>query len=79
VKVAVWLPAGTKTEVGVVAAALLLVSVTVTPPVGAAALSVIVPVEDAKLATLVGATATDETVTPEAGVMVSAAVLLTLL
>jgi hypothetical protein len=54
VKVAVTLPAATVTEAGTTAAALLLDKATEMPPVGAAALSVIVPVEEVPRATLVG-------------------------
>ena len=74
-KVAVVLPAATVTEVGTVAAALLLESETETPPDGAAPLKVTVPVADVPLVTLEGLTATDESET--AGVTLSAAVLLT--
>lgn len=75
VKVAVVLPADTVTEAGTVAEALLLASEIDTPPDGAALLRVTVPVADVPPLTLVGLTARDETVT--AGVMVSAAVLVT--
>jgi hypothetical protein len=79
VKVAVVLPADTVTEAGTVAEALLLASEIDTPPDGAALLKVTVPVADAPPLTLVGLTAMDESETVTAGVMVSAAVLLTLL
>ena len=79
VKVAVVLPAATVTEAGTVAEPLLLESETETPPAGAAALKVTVPVEVPPLTTLVGLTETDERATLGAGVMVSVAVLLTLL
>jgi hypothetical protein len=79
VNVAVLLPAATVTDAGTVAEALLLESETARPPVGAAALKVTVPVDDAPLVTLAGLTETEESDTVVAGVMVSAAVLLTLL
>jgi hypothetical protein len=78
VKVALALPAATVTEAGTVAAALLLESETETPPVGAAPLSVTVPVVDVPLVTLVGLTASEDRETVAAGLMVSAAVLLEL-
>ena len=53
-KVAVVLPPATVTEAGTVAEALLLDRVTEIPPVGAVALKVTVPVEDALPMTLVG-------------------------
>jgi hypothetical protein len=62
-----------------VAEALLLESETDAPPVGAAALKVTVPVDDVPAVTLVGLTETEESDAVAAGVMVSAAVLLTLL
>jgi hypothetical protein len=74
-KVAVVLPAATVTEAGTTAAALLLDNATETPPLGAAALSVIVPVEEVPRATLVGFR---ETLASAAGaVMVRVAVELT--
>jgi hypothetical protein len=77
VKVAVVLPAGTVTDAGTEAAVLLLDRETEMPPVGAALVKVTVPVEDAPRVTLAGLSVTDER---EMGaVMVSAAVLLTLL
>lgn len=72
-------PAATITEAGTVVDASLLASVTVAPPVGAAALKVTVPVALVKLATLAGFTEMAERVTPLAGVIVRVAVLLTLL
>jgi hypothetical protein len=55
INVAVVLPAGTVTPLGTVAAAVLLLDrVTVTPPAGAAALSVTVPVDAPPPSTLVG-------------------------
>src|SRR2546426_389687 len=64
VKVALLAPAGTVTLAGTVAAAVwLLASVTTMPPTGAAALKVTVPVEGFPPATLVGFSATVESVT----------------
>ena len=61
VKVALFAPAPTVTLAGTVAAAvLLLASVTVAPPGGAAPLKVTVPVEELPPVTLVGLTATDD-------------------
>jgi hypothetical protein len=77
--VAVLLPAATVTEAGTVAEALLLERETDTPPVGAAAFKVTVPVDDVPAVTLAGLTETEESDTVAMGVMVSAAVLLTLL
>ena len=57
-KVALAAPAAMVTLAGTVDAALELVKVTTAPPAGAAAVSVIVPVEDAPPTTLVGETAT---------------------
>ena len=55
VNVALLLPAGTVTRAGTVATDVsLLVSVTVTPPDGAALLSVTVPVEEVALTTVAG-------------------------
>jgi hypothetical protein len=68
-------PTGTLTLAGTVAAAVLeLVSVTVSPPVGAKPSSVTVPVEGFPPTTLAGATVTEER---EAGRTVSVAVLVT--
>ena len=55
-KVALEAPAATVTLAGTCAAVLLLVSVTVTPPVGAAPLSVTVPVDELPPVTIVGFT-----------------------
>jgi mannose/fructose-specific phosphotransferase system component IIA len=77
VNVAVLLPATTVTEAGTVAEALLLERETAAPPVGAAALKVRVPVTDVPPVTLAGFTLTDDRATLVAGVIVSAAVLLT--
>ena len=64
VKLALFFPAGTVTLAGTVATAVLpLVSVTTVPPAGAAALKVTVPVEGFPPATLVGLSATVESVT----------------
>ena len=60
VKVAVVAPAATVTFAGTAAAPLLLDSVTIAPPAGAALVSVTVPVAEAGPTTLVGFTATDE-------------------
>lgn len=63
VKVAVVAPAGTVTVEGVLAAPLLLESVTCAPPAGAGPLSVTVPVEDCKPPiALVGFSVSEETV-----------------
>jgi hypothetical protein len=59
VKVAVVLPAAIITEAGAVAAELLLDNVTVAPPVGAALLKVIVPVDEEPRTTLAGLTDTE--------------------
>jgi hypothetical protein len=67
------------TEAGTLAAVLLLDSATEIPPDGAALLKVTVPVAEVPLFTLVGLTATDDRAALAAGVIVSAAVLLTLL
>ena len=78
-KEAVLLPAGIVTEAGVVAAeALLLLRVTVTPPLGAAPLKVTVPVEEPPPVTLLGLKETDESAILAAGVIASVAVLLAL-
>ena len=74
VKVADVLPAGTVTEAGTVAAVvLLLCRETLTPPVGAAPVSVTVPVEALPPVTLVGLTVTDVRLTG-AGATVKVAV-----
>jgi len=67
--VAVLLPAATVMEAGTVADVLLLESETDTPPEGAAALKVTVPVTDVPPVTLEGATATEERETVTAGVI----------
>jgi hypothetical protein len=79
VNAVVVLPAATVTEAGTLADALLLARATAIPPVGAALLKVTVPVAEAPLLTLVGLSATDERTALAAAVIVSAAVLLTLL
>ena len=58
---------------------LLVFSVILAPPIGAGPLSVTVPVADVPPLTLVGLTLSDESVAVAAGVIVSTAVLLTLL
>jgi len=78
VKLAVALPAGTVTEAGTLADVTLLNSATEIPPGGATPLKVTVPAADVPLFTLAGLRATDERAVP-IGVMVSAAVLPTLL
>ena len=60
VKVALVAPAATVTLAGTVAAPLLLESATTAPPVGAAAVNVAVPVEEAGPTTLVGFTVTED-------------------
>jgi hypothetical protein len=77
VKVAVVLPAATLTLAGTVAEELLLASMTVAPPVGAAAFRVTVPVEELPPGTDVGLSDTADSAT--AGVTVSEAVLFRLL
>src|SRR5262245_54233435 len=63
VKVALVAPTGTVTLPGTVATAgLLLESVTTAPPVGAAAVRVVVPVEEVGPTTLVGVTDTEDRV-----------------
>ena len=71
-KVAVLALAATVTLAGTVAAGLLLVSPTTTPPVGAGPLSVTVPVDGVPPTTLAGFTATEDNVTGT-GVTVSVA------
>ena len=60
VKLALVCPAATVTLAGTVAAALLLDNVTAMPPVGAAAVSVTVPVELAPPVTVLGFSVSDE-------------------
>jgi hypothetical protein len=79
VKVAVVDPAGTVTCTGTYAIVPVVHSATTMPPAGAALLRVTVPVDDVAEVTLIGLTETDERATVVFGVMVSAAVLLTLL
>ena len=67
VKLALVPPAGTVTLAGVVAAVELSESDTTAPPLGAPALSVTVPVEDAPPATVVGLTVTAESAAVVAG------------
>ena len=74
VKFAVVDPAATRTLARTVAEPLLLVSVTVAPPVGAAADSVTVPVDDEPPVTDVGESVTLETVGSAGGLIVSVAV-----
>jgi hypothetical protein len=79
-KVAVVAPAATVTLAGTCAAVvLLLVRVTVAPPVGAAPLNVTVPLEELPPVTVVGLTATDDKDTVEAGFTVRVAVFVPLL
>jgi hypothetical protein len=78
VNVAVVAPAATVTVAGTVAAPVLLDSVTVIPPAGAALVSVTVPVDEAPPVTLAGLSATaDSDAGGGAGVMVSVAVRVT--
>ena len=77
VKVAVLAPAATVTEAGTTAAEELLDRATDTPPVGATADSVTVPVEEAPLATLAGLTEKEDRTVLAGGVTVSVAVLVT--
>ena len=79
-KVAVVAPAATVTLAGICAAVvLLLVSVTVAPPAGAAPLNVTVPVEELPPVTVVGLTASDYKDTVEGGFTVRVAVCVLLL
>jgi hypothetical protein len=78
-KVALVAPANTVTLAGTCAAAvLLLVSVTVAPPVGAAPLSVTVPVDELPPVKIVGFNETDDKDTAAGGFTVSVAVLVPL-
>jgi hypothetical protein len=77
-KPAVVLPAATVTEAGTVADALLLDRETKAPPLGAAALSVMVPLTEVPPVTLAGVSDTDESVALVLGVTVRPAVLLVL-
>jgi len=74
VKVALVAPAATVTLEGTVATPLLLESSICAPPVGAAPLSVTVPVEEDPPFTLVGLSANEESVAELGGVRVSEAV-----
>ena len=78
VNVPVVLPAATVTEAATVADALLLDNATETPPVGAAPLNVTLPVVEVPPLTLEGLIEIEERATEAAGVIASAAVLLTL-
>jgi hypothetical protein len=76
VNVAVVAPAATVTLAGICAAdVLLLVSVTVAPPLGATPLNVTVPVDELPPVTLVGLTVTEDKDTLDVGFTVSVAVL----
>jgi len=75
-KVPVVAPANTVTEAGVVSAALLSLSVTEAPPVGAACVNVTVQVLDAFCPKLVGLQASDDTVTGATRLIVALAELL---
>jgi hypothetical protein len=78
--VAVFVPAATVTLAPTCAAALLLASVTSTPPAGAAALNVTVPVDELPPTTVAGVNETDVIVTATVtGFTVSAALLVELL
>ena len=77
VNVALVAPAATVTLAGADAAETLLERVTCAPPVGAAPLSVTVPVEGDPPVTLVGLSATEERVAELGGVTASEAVLVT--
>jgi len=68
VNVALLAPAATVTLAGTLAAPLSLVSSTCAPPVGAGPLSITVPIEEDPPLTLVGLSATDESVAPPDGV-----------
>ena len=75
VNVAVVAPAATVTLAGTCAAVVLLLdSATLAPPVGAAPLSVTVPVDEAPPVTLAGLRETEESDTVAAGFTVSVAV-----
>lgn len=75
-KLAVVAPAGTVTLVGTLAAELLLISATMAPLAGAAALNVTVPVEDCSPPrTLAGFSVKEATVGNSSGFTVSSAVL----
>ena len=76
-KFALVAPAATVTLAGTVAAETLLERVTCAPPEGAAPLSVTVPVEGDPPVTLVGLSATEDSVAELGGVTVSEAVLVT--
>jgi len=69
-KVVLVCPAGTNTLVGTVAAGLLLLSMTVTPPTGAGPVKVTVPVDDVPPDTDGGFTVTVKSVTPGVAVLV---------
>jgi hypothetical protein len=74
-KVVELLPAGTVTLASTVAAAVLLFErVTATPPLGATPLRVTVPVEELPPSTLLGFSATAETVTADVTVRIAACV-----
>jgi hypothetical protein len=75
VNVALVAPAVTVTLAGAVAADALLERETTAPPLGAAPLSVTVPVDDVPPLTLVGLSATEDSATAVAGFTVSEAVL----
>ena len=75
VNVALVAPAVTVTLAGTVAADALLESVTTAPPLGAAPLSVTVPVDGDPPLTVAGLTATEDSATPVAGFTVSNVVL----
>ena len=78
VKVALLLPAGTVTLEEMLAAPLLLESITCAPPAGAGPLSVTVPVDDCRPpTTLVGFNVSEETVGRGGGITVSEADVLT--
>jgi hypothetical protein len=77
VKVAVVDPAGIVIPSGTKATVPVVQSPIATPPAGAGALRVTVPVADVWFLTLVGLTETEERATFAGGVMVSPAVLLT--